>query len=102
MKLSSVHIVGQGMIPIPGTHRRETELHAAQGWELVRLEDGRIHGRRVEQVEGGHTVTREVWLEHASVSYAALHEPATAVVVDMKPSPVDIAEAVKRGGRRVR
>jgi hypothetical protein len=51
MRLSSVYFAQ--LVPIPGTDRRETQMHASDGWTLERLDDGRIQCVKDLAVDGG-------------------------------------------------
>ena len=53
MRLASVFF--SPPLPIPGTGRHEASLHASDGWELERLDDGRVRFSRMEPVDLGGT-----------------------------------------------
>lgn len=77
MKLSSLYVFG-GMLPIPGTQRREMQFHAADGWQLERGDDGRVYVEKLEGVDGG-TALRKFVLQGVPVAYVEQVE-APAVV----------------------
>lgn len=79
MKLTSIHFAT--MLPIPGTSRRESSLHAAEGWDLDRADDGRITCARTEPVEGG-TATRRFVVEGWPCVWEAARTPEVAAMIE--------------------
>lgn len=104
MKLTSIHFAT--LLPIPGTSRRESALHASEGWDLERTDDGRITCRRVETVDGG-TATRRfvvegwpcVWEPDEVAEAVALLE-VQAAMEGLAPAPSEPAPEPPTGKRR--
>lgn len=82
MKLSSLYVFG-GMLPVPGTQRREMQFHAADGWQMDRTDDGRVTMEKLEAVDGGE-VHRRFVLQGVPMAYVVHVEP---VAVPKAPEP---------------
>jgi hypothetical protein len=93
VKLSSLYIA-EGMLPIPGTQRREMQFHAADGWQMDRLEDGRITIARLEPIDGGRLVRRAFTVERVPCTYVEWVEPV--VVQEPEPRPATILPPKRR------
>lgn len=96
MKLRSLYFAAPA--PVPGTPRRESSLHASDGWELERHEGGLIRCVRVEPVDGG-TVRRDFVLDGWPVAYEVAPEPELAPESVPVPVPAELESPRRRRGR---
>jgi hypothetical protein len=92
MRLASVFF--SPPLPIPGTGRHESSLHAADGWDLFRQDDGRIVFWRNEPGDSGAVRRVGGTVERWGVVYGEM-EPEVAKMValleQVAAEPVDVA-----------
>jgi hypothetical protein len=89
MRLASVFF--SPPLPIPGTGRHESSLHAADGWDLFRQEDGRIVFWRNEPGDNGQVRRVGGTVERWGVVYGGTLEPE----VEVLPNPYSCVEVTR-------